>query len=77
MTNEEYLVTSDMLGVVIGIVAPLDLDGFLERARHAESVGPFIDPTLYQAASAKIGVIIRVAEAARNLQKVIEESANV
>ncbi|HHY45735.1 MAG TPA: hypothetical protein GX506_00345 [Firmicutes bacterium] len=65
--------TQQQLLLVAGIVARMDLDGFLRAVNHAETVGPFLDATLYMQGSSRLGAIKRIATAAQQLQKVTAE----
>lgn len=50
MTNKEYMVTQVKMIEIGKVLDTLDFEGFVERCRMAEAIGPVIDPTLYQRA---------------------------
>ena len=63
ITNDEYLATQMQLAAFEVVPTRMPLAEFLERARHAEALGPILDPTLYREASDKLQHVITVAEA--------------
>jgi len=48
MTSAEYQATLAAIGLVARMTLNLDFDGFIQAIDRAESIGPFVDPTLYQ-----------------------------
>lgn len=73
MSDGDYLATQVVLGNLAGFVIPLDLDGFLQRIGEAEAAGPVLDPSLYKEAARDMDRIRRLAQAARDFQKVAKE----
>jgi hypothetical protein len=75
MTNEEYQMTQDQIIIAAPMVEGLDIKGFLEAINKAETLAPFMDPTLFMKASKKLGQIKRIAQGALHFQKAIREVA--
>ena len=48
LSKEEYKNTQEVLLGQAGIIAMLDLEGFLRTLHHAEDVAPYTDPTLFK-----------------------------
>lgn len=69
MTNDAYIDTQNTLALASDLVASLDLEGFLERARDADSLGAILDPTLYRAGAPALAAVIRLAEAGLTFQR--------
>lgn len=63
MTSNEYLQCQTQIGLIDQIVSTMPLDDFLSMARHADSVGSIIDPTLYRDGADALHAVIRRAEA--------------
>ena len=68
MTEEEYLQTQHQVEMVAGIVAEMPLREFIATAEKADSVGPFVDPTLWREASDNLGALLDIARGLRNFQ---------
>lgn len=68
MTNEEYQATQDLLLAYSRELGQLDLRGFIEMARMADTMGPILDPTLWRLGNRRLEAIRRLAEAGRCLQ---------
>ena len=75
MTDAEYAVVQEQLLAVSGVLWGLDLQGFLARIEHCETLAPVLDPTLYICGARKLERIKRLAVAAREMQRVVEEAA--
>jgi len=71
LSAAEYEVTQQQLLLLGTLVAEMPLEAFIRKADHAEAVAPFLDPTLYMRGGRNLGDIIRLAKAARELQKVV------
>lgn len=50
------------------IVADMPLQEFIAAAEHGDTIGPFIDPTLWREASATIGEILDLARSLHSFQ---------
>jgi len=68
MKNEEYQATQDLLLQAGRMVDILDLNGFRDRIRHADSVGSILDPTLYRDAHKNLQAVDELAAAAIRLK---------
>lgn len=77
MTDEEYLTIQHQVGLLSGLIAELDLAGFLDRISLADSIGPIMDPTLYRKAAGEMHHIQDLAqalfEAQGKIKRVIQE----
>jgi hypothetical protein len=71
MTDVDYIITQERLRFIADLVTTINLDGFLQRIEEAEAIGPIAHPMLYIKAAAKLDGIKRIAEAARELQRVV------
>lgn len=73
MRNDDYEKTQSAV-IKAGIsLVNLDLDGFLHRIDLAESVGPFVEPTLFIRGADNLAAIKELAEAARNFQSAFDK----
>jgi hypothetical protein len=68
MSNDEYKATQDLLLQAGRMVDILDLNGFRDRIRHADSIGSVLDPTLYRDAHRNLQAIDELAAAAIRLK---------
>ncbi len=73
MKQEDYLATQTQLLALASVVSSMDLDRFIMAADMAEALGPMLDPTLYRQGAPRLGQIRRLAEAAREFQKLARE----
>ena len=78
LSKEEYKNTQEILLGQAGIIAMLDLEGFLRTLHHAEGVAPIIDPTLFLKASYGQGAdnlqaIKEIAGAALAMKKAVDK----
>ena len=70
MTDAEYLQTQAQVLTVSGLVAEMDLAGFLRRIERAETMGVFLMPPLeYSRALPKTDVLKRLAYKLLELQR--------
>jgi hypothetical protein len=74
MDNEQYTTTQIQLAALAAVVRDMDLDGFIERICHTESVAPIIDPSLWIKAGRKLEKIKKLAIAAGDFKKVVIET---
>lgn len=63
MTDEQYLDTQKKIIAIGAHVRALNLTGFLDRVSTAETFGPFVDPTRYRMAIARIEGLKELARA--------------
>lgn len=68
MTNDQYLAIQQQLSLLSAMIRPLDLPSFIGAIEHAETVGPFEDPTLYRKAIKRLEAIRVLAQAFRDVQ---------
>ena len=68
MTSEEYATTQDQLMLLGNLVNTLDLAAFIEKAQHADTLGPMLDPTLWMKGGKNLSLVIDVARAAHRFQ---------
>ncbi len=61
--EEQYITTQHQLGTFATLVLSLPLEGFIEVAERASTVGPFLDPTLYRQAGDNLTNITDLARA--------------
>ena len=64
MSNEEYQMIQDFLMAQASMFECLDLQGFIDKNLHADSVGAVLDPTLYRKGWRKLDAIRDLAIAA-------------
>lgn len=76
MTNDEYLELQLHIALMELRVRRMPLAAFLERARHADTLGAVLDPTLYRAAAPTLSRIIRLAESLQDFQRVAQQLAD-
>ena len=76
MTDDEYTKIQARIPnwaeVSLVILRNLDLDGFLERLEHAETLGYVLDPTLAMRAADGVEKVKTVASAARICRRQLE-----
>ena len=73
MTDEEYKKTQNRIFELAAEVDKIDVKGFLERIREAESCGWFVDPTAMKAAQKNLNIIKKLAEGLFKFQKDIPD----
>lgn len=61
MTNEEYIQTQLQLQALTTILLSMNLEGFLDRIEIADTMGPMLDPTLYNKAGANFRTVQQIA----------------
>lgn len=74
LTREEYQAVQDQVQAIARIALTLNpemLDAFIRQAEIADTAGPFVDPTAWQAGHARLRVVIDHARAVRELRKVV------
>jgi len=65
MSDSAFLSTMSAVTVFGTLVLRMDLDGFLERIDSAESLGPILDPTLFQKGKDNLQAVKDLAESLR------------
>ena len=74
MNDADYKLTQDRLVLLAQFaVTDLDLEGFLERIRHSETMAPLLDPTVWMKGSGKLYAIRNLAQTALEFQKAARE----
>ena len=68
MTPEVYLDTQNKLLYIARLALDLNLDGFLAAIEHADTLGPVLNPSLWNAGHRPMERIRRLAEAAKAFQ---------
>ena len=77
MTDADYELTQETLSLAAKIVGALDLDGFLARINRAETLGSILNPTLYNTAAGKLGLVRSLAIAALPLKGEVERQIKI
>lgn len=62
MNEQEYAATQQVIGVLSVLVQKLDLPTFLDMARRADEIGPFMDPTLWMKGNKQLQSVIALAQ---------------
>ncbi|MHB8928921.1 MAG: hypothetical protein ACYC9Q_14985 [Bacillota bacterium] len=75
MTDEEYLQTQQQIELLAILTLQLDLDGFLERIRHAEAVVPIVDPSIWMKGGSALQKVKDLAEGLKQFKKAAEDVA--
>jgi hypothetical protein len=73
LNEKQYKETQDAIVTVEGIVRDLPIREFLDSIDRAESLGPMLDPTLYQVVTEKMHRFRRLAVALMVFQTAILE----
>lgn len=73
MDREEYELTQNQIMLLGSAVKDLDLDDFIAEIDHADTVGPFIDPTMWIKGHESMYQIRKLAVALKGFQKVVKE----
>ncbi|MFH0809826.1 MAG: hypothetical protein V2A77_05090 [Pseudomonadota bacterium] len=68
MDKEQYMQVQQQVVMLANMVRALPLALFIETAAKAETVGPFLDPTLYREAAGKLALIMGLARALQRFQ---------
>jgi hypothetical protein len=69
MTPAEYQMIQNQISLFAQLVEPLDLAGFIEMADRADTIGPFVDPTMWRDAHKNLDYIKSLAEALLEFQQ--------
>ena len=72
MNNEEYLMVQNKILTVTALVQRIPLDEFIQAAEKADTVGPFVDPTLWREGHANLEWILKVARVLREFQAKVQ-----
>ena len=73
MKKEQYAEIQAQLLTVAGVVADMELKEFILAGERAQSIGPFIDQTLWMKGHKQLEDVISLAIALRVFQMVIEQ----
>lgn len=68
MTDADYLLTQKRITDVGNLALAINVDGFLERVKQAETVGPMVDPTTFLKAQPNLRAIKKLAECVKAIQ---------
>jgi len=71
MNAEQYETTQSQLLTLAGLVKLMPLQDFIAAADHAETIGPFVDPTLFIQAGKKLAAIKYLARALKHFQDAV------
>jgi hypothetical protein len=77
MNEEQYIQTLQQIMLLVQIVNGLPLREFIAAGRHAEDIGPIVNPTLWIKASANLAEVIHLAESLRKFQAEVERQIEV
>ncbi len=72
MLKEQYAAVQGQLLAIVSIVAEMPLQEFIAAGERAQSIGPFIDPTLWQKGTKQLDGVMRLAIALRVFQMEME-----
>jgi hypothetical protein len=72
MTDEEYILTRDAIIMIARLSMAVDVEGLLKRIKHAEAIGPILDPTLFLKASENLEKTKHIAEAVGYVKKMAQ-----
>lgn len=66
-----YIQTQEDISLLARTVLKMPLKEFIAAAEHADSIGPYVDPTLWIKAAPKLGDILDLARSLRNFQDLV------
>ena len=72
MTNEEYLKVQEQIVLLSNLVKAMPLKEFIEAADRADTIGPFVDPTLWRDAQKNLAVIMELARGLMTFQEKVQ-----
>lgn len=72
MKKEQYAEVQAQLLSVVAIVADMPLQEFIQAGEYAQSIGPFINPTLWMQGNKKLDGVMKLAIALRVFQMEME-----
>ena len=73
MDREEYELIQNQIMLLGSAVKDLDLDGFISEIDHADTVGPFIDPTKWIQAHDTMDQIRDLAVGLKSFQNTVRK----
>ncbi|MDV2503048.1 MAG: hypothetical protein RX318_03765 [bacterium] len=73
LNPEEYLNTQRILFLMAHGIADAPLQAFINSIERAHAVGPILDPTMYREGLVTLRDVERLAQAALEFQRVVEE----
>jgi len=71
MSDSAFLSTMSAVAVFGTLILRMDLDGFLERIDTAESLGPILDPSLFQKGKDNLQAVKDLAESLRPFRETV------
>ena len=71
MDEAKYIETQMQLAALVTIVRGMPLEEFVATIKSAETVGPFLDPTLMMVAYDKLRVVKSHAQAALDFKRAV------
>jgi len=77
MKHQEYLKVQGQILALARSVRDIPLDEFIEAGEHADTVGPFLDPTLWREGHGNLQKIMDLARALRKFQSEVERISTV
>ncbi len=72
MNAEEFVRLQSWLYTFASLVVDVDLDGFVESCDRADTIAPFVDPTLYIAKARDLRRVRDLAASLREFKKQAE-----
>jgi hypothetical protein len=72
VSKELYAEIQAQLLLIVGVVAEMPLQEFIVAGERAQSIGPYIDPTLWRQSHKKLDAVMELAISLRVFQMVIE-----
>ena len=72
MLKDQYAAVQGQLLAIVSIVAEMPLQEFIQAGEHAQSIGPFINPTLWMKGNKQLEGVMRLAIALRVFQMEME-----
>ena len=75
MNRQEYLKTQETIVICSSWILgqKIDFDGFFKRIEKAETLGPILDPTLFQRGAGDMEKVKRLAEALQTYQQEVKK----
>lgn len=77
MGSAEWENLQKQIYLFAGLIARLDLNGFIEKGEHADAIAPYVDPTLYIAKHKDLERVLKVARALQKVQTTCAEAGLV
>lgn len=71
MKKEDYLKAQDQVVQIARMASEVDVDPMLEAIAKADTIGPFVDPTLWIRGHEKLGFIKELALGVKRLKEIV------